>query len=77
MLKSHLSPGKAGGLIKTCGPSKGLEIQNTVMNLGLMNIKFVSASHLMVLVGEILDQVRDDNPFFKSILNRIDNEWLS
>jgi hypothetical protein len=40
--------GKAGGLIKTCGPSKGLEIQNTVMNLGLMNIKFGSTSHLMV-----------------------------
>ena len=72
----HFSPGKAGGLSETCGPSKGLEIQNTVMNLGLMNIKFGSASSPYGQVGEIPDQVRDDNFFLKSILDKIYYEWL-
>jgi hypothetical protein len=41
------------------------------MNPALMKIRIVSASHLMVQVGEIPDQVRDDNLL---ILDNIDHE---
>jgi hypothetical protein len=75
LIFQSLFPRQSRGLDKTWSPSKGLKIKNTVMlvNHALLKNRVVSASHLMVQVGEIPDQVRDDNLLF---LDNIDYEWL-